>query len=188
MNGTISAKQQSDLGDARKIATPQLLRKGLTVYLRNGKHEPLYVVRDPASELHWEFETRQFFVLEMLQVDEEFDALAASYERRFSKPFSRDDLQALLVNLVDQRLLGLAAASHPLIEPYRERLQADLQRLLEEKVAKFRDKTQAPGASHAAKAAVAAPAPAARAGASNDGKGGRCRQAAGRCARLRRHG
>ncbi|QKE64153.1 efflux RND transporter periplasmic adaptor subunit [Aquipseudomonas campi] len=171
MNGNISAKQQTDLGDARKIATPQLLRKGLTVYLRNGKHEPLYVVRDPSSELHWEFETRQFFVLEMLQVDEEFDALAASYERRFSKPFSRDDLQTLLVNLVDQRLLGLAAASHPLIEPYREKLQADLQRLLEEKVAKFRDKTQAPGASHGAKAAVAAPAPTARAGASNDGKG-----------------
>ncbi|MBB1520113.1 HlyD family secretion protein [Aquipseudomonas guryensis] len=171
MNGTISAKQHSDLGDARKIATPQLLRKGLTVYLRNGKHEPLYVVRDPSSELHWEFETRQFFVLEMLQVDEEFDALAASYERRFAKPFSRDDLQALLANLVDQRLLGLAAASHPLIEPYREQLQADLQRLLEEKVAKFRDKTQAPGASHGAKAAVAAPTPAPRAGASNDGKG-----------------
>lgn len=174
MNGTISAKQQSDLGDARKIATPLLLRKGLTVFLRNGKHEPLYVVRDSSSELHWEFETRQFFILEMLQVDEEFVVLAASYERRFSEVLSREALETLLGNLVDQRLLGLAASSHPLIKPYREKLQADLQRLLEEKVAKFRDKSQAPGPAQTAKAAVAAPAPTApRGGASNDaGKAG----------------
>lgn len=173
MNGNISAKQQSDLGDARKIATPLLLRKGLTVYLRNGKHEPLYVVRDPSSELHWEFETRQFFILEMLQVDQEFVLLAASYERRFAEVLTRSALETLLSNLVDQRLLGLAAASHPLIEPFRDKLQADLQRLLEEKVAKFRDKTQAPGASNSDKAPVIAPPPAARSGASNDaGKAG----------------
>ena len=37
MNGNISAKKESDLGDARKIATPLLLRKGLQVFLRNGR-------------------------------------------------------------------------------------------------------------------------------------------------------
>ncbi len=69
MNGNIFAKQESDLGDARKIATPVLLRKGLVAYLRNGKQEPLYVVQDSSNELQWEFDTRQFFILEMLQVD-----------------------------------------------------------------------------------------------------------------------
>ncbi|MBC9251835.1 hypothetical protein A9179_16310 [Pseudomonas alcaligenes] len=141
MNGNIFAKQESDLGDARKIATPMLLRKGLLAYLRNGKQEPLYVVLDPANELQWEFETQQFFILEMLQVDEEFVVIAASYERRFNQSLSRGDLDALLVNLIDQRLLGLAAASHPLVAQYREQLQEDLQRLLEEKVAKFRSKS-----------------------------------------------
>ncbi|MDX5373319.1 MAG: efflux RND transporter periplasmic adaptor subunit [Pseudomonadaceae bacterium] len=144
MNGHISAIQESDLGDARKIATPLLLRKGLQVFLRNGRQEPLYVVLDPASQLQWELETRQFFVLEMLQVDEEFAAIATSYERRFAQTLSRGELDALLVNLIDQRLLGLAAASHPLVAPYREQLQADLQRLLEEKVARFRDKATPP--------------------------------------------
>src|SRR5690606_30744266 len=129
MNGHISAIQESDLGDARKIATPLLLRKGLQVFLCNGRQEPLYVVLDPASQLQWELETRQFFVLEMLQVDEEFAAIATSYERRFAQTLSRGELDALLVNLIDQRLLGLAAASHPLVAPYREQLQADLQRL-----------------------------------------------------------
>ncbi|WP_252270729.1 HlyD family secretion protein [Pseudomonas subflava] len=144
MNGNISAKKESDLGDARKIATPLLLRKGLQVFLRNGRQEPLYVVIDPASQLQWELETPQFFILEMLQVDEEFVAVAASYERRFSQMLSRGDLDALLVSLIDQRLLGMAAAAHPLVAQYREQLQEDLQRLLEEKVARFRDKATPP--------------------------------------------
>lgn len=153
MNGNISARQESDLGDARKIATPLLLRKGLQVYLRNGRQEPLYVVLDPASQVQWELETRQFFVLEMLQVDEEFDAISASYERRFSQALTPENLDVLLANLVEQRLLGLAAANHPLVAPYRQQLQQDLQRLLEEKVARFRDKATPP-----AKRAEAAPA------------------------------
>lgn len=144
MNGHISASQETDLGDARKIATPLLLRKGLQVFLRNGRQEPLYVVLDPTGQLQWELETRQFFVLEMLQVDEQFDAIAASFERRFAQPLSDAELDGLLANLVDQRLLGLAAASHPLVAPYREQLQADLQRLLEEKVSRFRDKATPP--------------------------------------------
>lgn len=144
MNGNISAKKESDLGDARKIATPLLLRKGLQVFLRNGRQEPLYVIVDPASQQQWELETHQFFVLEMLQVDEQFVAIAASYERRFSRMLSRGDLDALLVGLIDQRLLGLAAAAHPLVAQYREQLQEDLQRLLEEKVARFRDKAAPP--------------------------------------------
>jgi putative peptide zinc metalloprotease protein len=155
MNGNITAKKESDLGDARKIATPLLLRKGLQVFLRNGRQEPLYVVIDPASQLQWELETHQFFVLEMLQVDEEFVAVAASYERRFSQMLTRGDLDALLVNLIDQRLLGLAAAAHPLVAQYREQLQEDLQRLLEEKVARFRDKATPP-----ARRDAVAPAPA----------------------------
>ncbi|MEO4046065.1 efflux RND transporter periplasmic adaptor subunit [Pseudomonas sp. CAU 1711] len=144
MNGHISASQETDLGDARKIATPLLLRKGLQVFLRNGRQEPLYVVLDPSGQLQWELETRQFFLLEMLQVDEQFDAIAASFERRFAQPLSDAELDGLLANLVDQRLLGLAAASHPLVAPYREQLQADLQRLLQEKVSRFRDKAAPP--------------------------------------------
>ncbi|TXI33082.1 MAG: hypothetical protein E6Q69_07375, partial [Aquipseudomonas alcaligenes] len=155
MNGNISAKKESDLGDARKIATPLLLRKGLQVFLRNGRQEPLYVVLDPANQLQWELETRQFFILEMMQVDEEFVAIAASYERRFAQMLSRGELDAMLVNLIDQRLLGLAAAAHPLVAQYREQLQEDLQRLLEEKVARFRDKATPP-----ARREAAAPAPA----------------------------
>lgn len=175
MNGNIFAKQESDLGDARKIATPVLLRKGLVAYLRNGKQEPLYVVQDSSNELQWEFDTRQFFILEMLQVDEEFVVIAASYERRFNQSLSRGELDALLVNLIDQRLLGLAAASHPLVAPYREQLQEDLQRLLEEKVAKFRSKSgsskdarSAPAPLEASRAQPSAAAPAAARGASND--------------------
>src|SRR5690606_27082270 len=144
MNGNISATKESDLGDARKIATPLLLRKGLQVFLRNGSQEPLYVVVDPAAEQQWELETHQFFILEMMQVDEEFVSIAASYERRFSRALSRGELDAMLVNLIDQRLLGLAAASHPLVEPYRDQLQEDLQRMLEDKVARFRDKAKPP--------------------------------------------
>ncbi|MGL4315244.1 MAG: HlyD family secretion protein [Pseudomonas sp.] len=176
MNGNIFAKQESDLGDARKIATPVLLRKGLVAYLRNGKQEPLYVVQDSSNELQWEFDTRQFFILEMLQVDEEFVVIAASYERRFNQSLGRGELDALLVNLIDQRLLGLAAASHPLVAPYREQLQADLQRLLEEKVAKFRSKggtskdaKPAPAPLEPSRAQPSAATPAAARGASNDG-------------------
>jgi putative peptide zinc metalloprotease protein len=183
MNGNISAKKETDLGDARKIATPLLLRKGLQVFLRNGRQEPLYVVIDPSSQLQWELETHQFFILEMLQVDEEFVAVAASYERRFSHVLTRGDLDALLVNLIDQRLLGLAAAAHPLVAQYREQLQEDLQRLLEEKVARFRDKATPPARREAQGAApisatplAAAPAQSqnrAATGASNDaGKAG----------------
>ncbi|TXH99287.1 MAG: HlyD family efflux transporter periplasmic adaptor subunit [Pseudomonas sp.] len=165
MNGNISATKESDLGDARKIATPLLLRKGLQVFLRNGSQEPLYVVVDPVAEQQWELETHQFFILEMMQVDEEFVSIAASYERRFSMALSRGELDAMLVNLIDQRLLGLAAASHPLVEPYREQLQDDLQRMLEDKVSRFRDKAKPPARREAsvvpiseAPAALAAPA------------------------------
>lgn len=167
MNGNISAKKESDLGDARKIATPLLLRKGLQVFLRNGRQEPLYVVIDPSSQLQWELETHQFFILEMLQVDEEFVAVAASYERRFSQVLTRGDLDALLANLIDQRLLGLAAAAHPLVAQYREQLQEDLQRLLEEKAARFRDKSMPP----AKRAAASAPINAAPAAASTPAAG-----------------
>src|SRR5690606_22228467 len=150
------------LGDARKIATPLLLRKGLQVFLRNGRQEPLYAVLDPAGQLQWELDTPQFFLLEMLQVDEAFEAIAASYERRFSTPLGRGELDSLLVNLIDQRLLGMAAAVHPLVAQYREQLEEDLQRMLEEKVARFRDKGTPPArrSSAAATSIAAAPAPA----------------------------
>ncbi|MFA4915462.1 MAG: efflux RND transporter periplasmic adaptor subunit [Syntrophales bacterium] len=107
--------------EPQRVALPALLRQGLVAFREVQGSEQRYKVTDNWKGLTFQFETWQFFVLEVLPVCEEFPKLASVFEDRFGRPITNEEVEELFSLVNEMKLFGASADSHPMVADFNKK-------------------------------------------------------------------
>ncbi len=104
--------------EPQRVALPALLRQGLVAFRETEGDQQRYRVRDNWKGLTYQFETWQFFVLEVLPVCNDFPKLASIFEDRFGRSITNEEVEELFSLVEEIKLFGSSADAHPLVAAF----------------------------------------------------------------------
>lgn len=108
---------------SKRVALPAYLQRKLQAFQVEQGTEHSFIIKDQASGKTFQFEPWQFFIMEILPGCDNFPKLESIFEDRFGHPITKDKVDELFSAVAGNGLLGIGAASHPLLSPYIEKIK-----------------------------------------------------------------
>ena len=104
-----------DESSSKKIVLPPFLIRRLEAFriVKNGENS--YVIRDKLHGTTYDFDSWQFFILEVLPGCETLEKLQTVFKDRFDRDITRKEVDQFFASLADGKLLDSTAATHPLL-------------------------------------------------------------------------